>query len=151
MSQGAINIDHSRSPSSGETSTLSWLLPRKGKEATGKMRADFRNFPRYNRNSARRVFAPAESASFARANCVFSFRCSIQLKSLEYNSLRFNVGRGEESGQTQIAYLHRERCNTHALEAIFSLPTRGYNVFLGTLINSIHFAQRFLITHCTEP
>lgn len=36
-------------------------------------------------------------------------------------------------------------------EAIFSLPPRGYNVFLGTLINSIHFAQRFLITYCTEP
>lgn len=36
-------------------------------------------------------------------------------------------------------------------EAIFSLPARGYNVFLGTLINSIHFAQRFLITYCTEP
>lgn len=95
------------------------------------------------------------------ANCVFSFRCLIQLKSLEYNSLRFNVGRGRarggrekergRKGWTQNAYLHRERCNTHALEAIFSLPTRGYNVFLGTLINSIHFAQRFLITHCTEP
>lgn len=105
------------------------------------------------------------------ANCVFSFRCPIQLKSLEYNSLRFNVRRGATggntervaatlqkgtregrgSGWTQIAYLQRERCNTHAPEAIFSLPTRGYNVFLGTLINSIHFAQRFLITHCTEP
>lgn len=36
-------------------------------------------------------------------------------------------------------------------EAIFSLPARGYNVFLGTLINSIHFAQRFLITYYTEP
>lgn len=105
------------------------------------------------------------------ANCVFSFRCPIQLKSLEYNSLRFNARRGATGGTrrewlrrcrreregvggrgwTQIAYLQRERCNTHAPEAIFSLPTRGYNVFLGTLINSIHFAQRFLITHCTEP
>lgn len=33
-------------------------------------------------------------------------------------------------------------------KAIFSLRHRGFNVFLATLINSIHFAQRFLITHC---
>lgn len=131
------------------------------------MRADFRNLLRYNRNIAGEecfFFLPGQREYESRscANCVFSFRCLIQLKSLEYNSLRFNVshgaagdlmvGTGERRKRwTQIAYLHRERCNTHALEAIFSLPTRGYNVFLGTLINSIHFAQRFLITHCTEP
>lgn len=32
------------------------------------------------------------------ANCVFSFRCPIQLKSLEYNSLRFNVRHGATRG-----------------------------------------------------
>lgn len=47
MSQGAINIDHSRSPSSGETLTLSLLPSRREKEkarGNGKMSADFRNF-----------------------------------------------------------------------------------------------------------
>lgn len=164
MSQGAINIDHSRACRLAARPTLSSAAPQKRKDIVenGKMRADFRNLLRYNRNIVGEecfFFLPGRKCeSRSCANCVFSFCCLIQLKSLEYNSLRFNVGhrrrgawRGGRKRWTQIAYLHRERCNTHALEAIFSLPTRGYNVFLGTLINSIHFAQRFLITHCTEP
>lgn len=110
------------------------------------------------------AFASRHKVRVSLAQIAYSpFAAQFKLKSLEYNLLRFNVGRGVgggreggwerggKSGRTQITYLHRERCNTHTLEAIFSLPTRGYNVFLGTLINSIHFAQRFLITHCTEP
>lgn len=54
MSQGAINIDHSRLPSSGETANAIFAAAaekRKDVARNGKTRADFRNLLRYNRNS----------------------------------------------------------------------------------------------------
>lgn len=165
MSQGAINIDHSRSPSSGETLTLS-LPSRREKEkarGNGKMSADFRNFFFHLiiygiRNSTGGGARSWHKVRVSLAQIAYS-PFAAQFSSRVSNTICYDLtsaaggggAGGRKSERTQIAYLHRERCNTHALGAIFSLPTRGYNVFLGTLINSIHFAQRFLITHCTEP
>lgn len=56
MSQGAINIDHSRSPSAGKTSMPFLPTPaQREKERRVKRKdggADFRNFPCYNHNGA---------------------------------------------------------------------------------------------------
>lgn len=156
MSQGAINIDHSRPPLAPPRKRSFSFSPRRRKGARAENGRDegqdFRNFLRYNR---------AREADSARANCVFSSllagRSSRSPRRESQNTIRYDLtsagGRGggeDASGRKSLICTANGVIRTRP-GAIFSLPTRGYNVFLGTLINSIHFAQRFLITHCTEP
>lgn len=94
MSQGAINIEHSRAfavySAKPQPPVPSAAAPRKRKERgeNGKMRADFRNLPRYNRNSAREeCFSPSQRVrvSFARKlRILFSLLNSTQESRIQF-------------------------------------------------------------------
>lgn len=165
MSQGAINIDHSRarrlvakpqrrlylrSDQKKKRQAKKKRRRRRRENEKGKSqeirrigeKRNFRNFLRCSHNSDRERRGGGEGGrererecsslggkceSPRGANCVFSFRCPIQLKSLEYNSLRFNVRRGATGG-TRSEWLRRCRREREGVEGAGGRKSLIYSV-----------------------